>query len=571
MRPRSPRGVRGGGPRRDRPAVPFYLVRRRRGRNATRSSTASAWSGPWVAVPAHGRGDLPARVPRAARAYVGGTDSRASSASVRVWFDGQLGAPIAPEQSRRGAVLLFHAATNNGRPGWFQPTLGCVSLTSRRNALDGLGAQSGPLPGTNAGAALDLHAKTIFLHRGHGPAEDRDAAARRRTAVGSWSASRSPRRTRRARSVSARSRSRTVEHRTPSTAVVQTAASMPFVPPGRGPGRRDVRAVSELLSLHHFSFASPDYLLVLLARSAAARRSRRRSGAGGPGTRSRSRTWSSPGSRHGGGALAALGRARLLALAFAATAAALARPHVQLVAADPSATIVLLVDVSGSMQATDVVRRADLRRRQGDAPVHRRARRRTTRSASSRSATRSISSTRRRPITPPSTARSTSSAPRADGARGRRRGGGEAHPPSSRRRRRASRAGPFLSGGDRARVRRRAEPRQLTPVAAAALAKAAGIRIFGVALGTRDGHHVGLRSCGRSRSCRTRAPSAARARERRPGLQREQRLTAGHHLPPPRLERRPARRTGTSPRGSSRGRAPRPGVGAARAWGGALP
>ena len=45
----------------------------------------------------------------------------------------------------------------------------------------------------------------------------------------------------------------------------------------------------------------------------------------------------------------------MLALALAATAAALARPSVQLVASDPSATIVLLADVSGSMQATDVL------------------------------------------------------------------------------------------------------------------------------------------------------------------------------------------------------------------------
>ena len=44
----------------------------------------------------------------------------------------------------------------------------------------------------------------------------------------------------------------------------------------------------------------------------------------------------------------------LLALALAAAAAALARPHIELSAANRTAMVVLLVDVSGSMQAQDV-------------------------------------------------------------------------------------------------------------------------------------------------------------------------------------------------------------------------
>ncbi len=44
----------------------------------------------------------------------------------------------------------------------------------------------------------------------------------------------------------------------------------------------------------------------------------------------------------------------LLALALATTAVALARPRIQLVSNDPSTTIVLLADVSGSMAATDI-------------------------------------------------------------------------------------------------------------------------------------------------------------------------------------------------------------------------
>ncbi len=44
----------------------------------------------------------------------------------------------------------------------------------------------------------------------------------------------------------------------------------------------------------------------------------------------------------------------LIVLALAACAAAFARPHVELTASNRGATIVLLADVSGSMQATDV-------------------------------------------------------------------------------------------------------------------------------------------------------------------------------------------------------------------------
>jgi Ca-activated chloride channel homolog len=113
--------------------------------------------------------------------------------------------------------------------------------------------------------------------------------------------------------------------------------------------------VSEIRSLHHFSFGSPHYLFALLlvplflAFAAVVRRRRSRYTVAftnldmladiGPRRRGR---W--------------LRRAPLiaLALALATCAAALSRPHVQLVASNRAATIVLLADVSGSMEATDV-------------------------------------------------------------------------------------------------------------------------------------------------------------------------------------------------------------------------
>jgi Ca-activated chloride channel homolog len=109
------------------------------------------------------------------------------------------------------------------------------------------------------------------------------------------------------------------------------------------------------LSLHRFSFDEPWWLLLLLllpllvAFTAAARRRRARypvtftnlaplAGVRAS-TRSRRRRWIPT---------------ILFALALAALAGALARPHVWRTASGGGATIVLLVDVSGSMQATDV-------------------------------------------------------------------------------------------------------------------------------------------------------------------------------------------------------------------------
>lgn len=109
------------------------------------------------------------------------------------------------------------------------------------------------------------------------------------------------------------------------------------------------------MSLHHFSFAAPAYLValilvpLLLVFAAVVRRRRATYTVSftnlemlaGVAAKRRSR-WR----RH-------LPLA-LLALAVAVAVAAVARPRVQSVASDRSATVVLLADVSGSMQATDV-------------------------------------------------------------------------------------------------------------------------------------------------------------------------------------------------------------------------
>jgi len=113
--------------------------------------------------------------------------------------------------------------------------------------------------------------------------------------------------------------------------------------------------MSELSSVSHFSFIAPGYLAalalapLLVAFAAYIRRRRSRYGVlftnlhlVGGATAGRHVRW----------------RRRVpvivLALALTTTAAALARPKVHLTVRDASATVILLVDVSGSMAATDV-------------------------------------------------------------------------------------------------------------------------------------------------------------------------------------------------------------------------
>jgi Ca-activated chloride channel family protein len=113
--------------------------------------------------------------------------------------------------------------------------------------------------------------------------------------------------------------------------------------------------MSELTSIHNFAFGAPEWLVtlvvvpLLLAFAAVVRR--RRSPYTVLFTNLRMLA-----------SVAALRRTRwrrrvpliALALALTITAAALARPHVNLTVQDNSATVILVVDVSGSMAASDV-------------------------------------------------------------------------------------------------------------------------------------------------------------------------------------------------------------------------
>ena len=198
---------------------------------------------------------------------IGGTDSRASSPDVRVWFDGALGAPIGfpPSSVKLGAVLLFHASAESGRQGWFQPTIGCVSLTSKtkRSTVSAVATA----PGTPAGSALDLHAENIFLRpeRGVGVQKRTLRCPRGERPVGSWSAvaldTASP-----PASVYAHAATVNTAPRGQSSARPISSEQRVRTPcaPDLGPDRRHVPSLSNVLSLHHFSFGAPSRLFVLL-------------------------------------------------------------------------------------------------------------------------------------------------------------------------------------------------------------------------------------------------------------------------------------------------------------------
>jgi len=118
--------------------------------------------GPWVVVPAHGEATFLVGCPSLYGYLIGGTDARASSGNIRVWFDGDLGAPIGRTASQ-GAVLLFHAVSNNGQTGSFQPILGCVALEQKNKTSTVAYLRFSAVPGTAPSSPLYLRARTLAV------------------------------------------------------------------------------------------------------------------------------------------------------------------------------------------------------------------------------------------------------------------------------------------------------------------------------------------------------------------------------------------------------------------------
>lgn len=124
--------------------------------------------GPWVVVPARGEASFLLACPARQGYLIAGTDALASSGSVRVWFDGQVGAPggLPPSTAPGGAALLFHALSLNGKPASFQPILGCVSLVQKTKIATVGIRLSGALPGVPPASRIDYHSETIVIAAG---------------------------------------------------------------------------------------------------------------------------------------------------------------------------------------------------------------------------------------------------------------------------------------------------------------------------------------------------------------------------------------------------------------------
>ena len=244
--------------------IPFYAVPPSPRKECHNVRHCVSVIGPWVAVPAGGVATYLLDCPKR-HGFVGGTDARASSSSVVVWFDGQIGSPVR-QSVTTGPFLLFHATTTNGRPGSFQPTIGCVRfLQPTDRPLDRVGAPRRPAARDERGRAARPAREDDHAGRGDDPAEDRallpPRAARRklghaRVHRSGPAAARAHRRGQDGEGRHAHLRDGRRDHG--SLAAVRAA--------GRDPDRRDVQGdMSGLSSAHHFTFGEPWYLLALLA------------------------------------------------------------------------------------------------------------------------------------------------------------------------------------------------------------------------------------------------------------------------------------------------------------------
>ena len=153
---------------------PFYLIPVAPRQECHNVHNCLSVIGPWVVVPANGQATFLLTCPNGRTSsfvgpksgFVGGTDTRASSPNVRVWFDGQIGAPIG-QSITTGHFLLFHGVTTNGKPGSFEPVIGCITLQAQTNSRSTVSARrAAALPGTPAGTPLDLHARILELVAG---------------------------------------------------------------------------------------------------------------------------------------------------------------------------------------------------------------------------------------------------------------------------------------------------------------------------------------------------------------------------------------------------------------------
>jgi hypothetical protein len=146
-------------------ASPFYAVAPPKSRQCNNVKGCLLVVGPWVAVPANGETTFLLNC-RKRQGSVGGSDARLTSKHVHVWFDGQISAPIS-QGTTTGPFLLFHAVTDNGKPGAFEPLLGCIAPqypSSIRSTVSARVATA--LPETTNGVPLQPRANIVVLYAG---------------------------------------------------------------------------------------------------------------------------------------------------------------------------------------------------------------------------------------------------------------------------------------------------------------------------------------------------------------------------------------------------------------------
>jgi hypothetical protein len=100
--------------------------------------------GPWVAVPSSGEANFLMECPKRS-GTIGGIDALATSADVRVVWEGNVGSPVRPGTTTT-FLVYFHAYSARGQNGLFQPYIGCIPTpkVNPRSTLSARIARPGP-------------------------------------------------------------------------------------------------------------------------------------------------------------------------------------------------------------------------------------------------------------------------------------------------------------------------------------------------------------------------------------------------------------------------------------------
>ncbi len=165
---------------------PFYLVPPLDTKECNMVKACVHVFGPWVAVPATGEATFLLMCPKR-QGSVGGMDVRASSPHVHVWFDAQTGAPII-QGITTGPFALFHAVTDNDKPGSFEPILGCILVKQTTDIRSTISARKAAPPiGTSAGPPLEPRSSLVLLVPGAKQKTTKKCQPKEKL-VGTWTA-----------------------------------------------------------------------------------------------------------------------------------------------------------------------------------------------------------------------------------------------------------------------------------------------------------------------------------------------------------------------------------------------